>query len=53
MPPMADSPIAADKPYHKALWDKGVALRVIAQTVHTQNMLHAPGHRNRNRQCAH
>ena len=42
MPPMSDSPIRADNPYHKALWDMGVALRVIAQAVYTQNTLHAP-----------
>lgn len=42
MPPMTDSPISADNPYHKALWSKGVALRVIAQAVYTQNTLHAP-----------
>jgi porin len=42
MPPMADSPISADNPYHKALWGRGVALRVIAQAVYTQNTLHAP-----------
>jgi porin len=42
MPAMADSPIPADNPYHKALWDRGIALRVITQTVYTQNTLHAP-----------
>lgn len=42
MPPMADSAVAADNAYHKALWDKGVALRVIAQAVYTQNALSAP-----------
>lgn len=42
MPPMTDSPIPANNPYHKALWDKGVALRLIAQALYTQNTLSAP-----------
>lgn len=42
MPPMADSPVSAENPYHKALWAKGIAVRVIAQAVYTQNTLHAP-----------
>lgn len=42
MPPMADSPISAENPWHKALWDRGVALRVIAQAVYTQNTLNPP-----------
>lgn len=42
MPPMADSRISAQNPYPMALWDRGVALRVIAQTVYTQNTLYAP-----------
>lgn len=42
MPSLADSPLPADNPYHKALWDKGVALRVIATASYTQNTLHAP-----------
>jgi porin len=42
MPPMSDSPISADSPYRTALWSRGVALRVIAQAVYTQNTLHAP-----------
>src|SRR5581483_11091569 len=42
MPLMSDSPIPANNPYHKALWERGVALRVIAQAVYTQNTLHAP-----------
>lgn len=42
MPPMADSLIPAQNPYHKALWDKGVAIRLISQAQYTQNTLSAP-----------
>ncbi|MBS1803741.1 MAG: carbohydrate porin [Acidobacteria bacterium] len=42
MPPMSDSPVSASNPFHKAVWERGVALRVIAQAVYTQNTLHAP-----------
>ena len=42
MPPMADSVITTDNAYHKALWDKGVAFRLISQAQYTQNIIDAP-----------
>lgn len=42
MPPMADSLVAPQQAWHRALWDKGIALRVIAQAQYTQNTLQAP-----------
>ena len=42
MPSFSDSIISADSNYRKALFNKGLALRVISQVQYVQNVLDAP-----------
>jgi porin len=42
MPPFSDSVIAVDSGFRRALFDKGLAFRVILGPQYTQNMLDAP-----------
>lgn len=42
MPPIADSVVDAASPYRKALFDKGIALRLVSMENFAQNSLRAP-----------
>src|SRR5215469_16934315 len=42
MPPFSDSIIPVDSEFRQALFEKGIALRVIAQAQYAQNLLAAP-----------